>query len=332
MVIKSHIIPNFYLKQFATIKPNGKHYVWVYAKGKKPVRQWTRNTAYENGYFAYTLPDGTVGESLEGILKTMEEDASDPLVSARSDLFVQSEMSRVKLASYAALLYSRTTQRLDWTKRNWLKLYQQLDEVMKDEKFAVTLVDHFNRKLGGDKSVAWIQQHMKELIQQKATTTEAKNNFLEELIANVDMTKDALLKRRMRVLKALAGTQFATSDNPLVTFMPLPHGEFLPGEGFGKPTTMMVFPIAPNACLFFGGDDPSTRHGVDAKMVDKINWIVIASAHHFVFTAAEDAEIDKLSQQLIGSCIFGKTAFIPRGPLPTAKDFLIKFLTLKIEP
>jgi hypothetical protein len=330
-MINSHIIPNFYLKQFAIKKPNGKHYVWVYAKGKKPVQQSTKNTAYENGYFAYTLPDGTVEESLEGVLKTMEEDAIDPLVSAKSDLFVQSESSRIKLASYAALLYARTTQRLDWTKRNWLELYQQLDEIMKEYEFAAALIDHFNRKLGGDKSVDWIRGHMKELIQQKATTVEAKNNFLEELIGNVEMARDALLQRRMRILKAPSGRQFVTSDNPLITFMPLPHGEFLPGEGFGKPTTMMVFPIAPNACVFFGGDDSAARHDVDAKMVKKINWIVIASAHHFVFSQTEDAEIQKMAQQLIGTYIFGKTAFIPRGPLPTARDFLVKFLGLQVK-
>jgi hypothetical protein len=202
---------------------------------------------------------------------------------------------------------------------------------MKDEKFAAALVDHFNRKLGGDKSVVWIQQHMKELIQQNATTVEAKNNFLQELIANVEMTRDQLLTRRMRVLKSPVGSQFVTSDNPLVTFTVVPNGEFLPGEGFGKPTTMMVFPIAPNACVFFGGDDPSVRHVVDAKMVEKINWIVIASAHHFVFSQAEDAEIQKMAQQLIGAYIFGKTAFIPRGPLPTARDFLVNFLGLQIK-
>ena len=188
-----------------------------------------KNTAYENGYFAYTLPDGTVEESLEGILKTMEEDAADPLVSAKSDLFVQSELSRFKLASYAALLYSRTTQRLDWTKRNWLEIYRQLGEVMKDGAAAV-LVDHFNRKLSGDKSVVWIQQHMKELIQQNATTVEAKNNFLQELISNVEMTRDQLLTRRMRVLKPPSGTQFVTSDNPLVTFTVVPNGEFCWGR------------------------------------------------------------------------------------------------------
>jgi Protein of unknown function (DUF4238) len=264
-------------------------------------------------------------------LKVKEEDAADPLVSAKSDLFVQSELSRFKLASYAALLYSRTTQRLDWTKRNWLEIYAQLGEVMKDEKFAAALVDHFNRKLGGDKSVAWIQHHIKELIQQNATTVEAKNNFLQELIANVETTRDQLLTRRMRILKTPTGTQFVTSDNPLVTFMELPNGEFLPGEGFGKSTTMMVFPIAPNACVFFGGEDPTVRHDVDTKMVDKINWIVMASAHHLVFAQTEDAKIQKRAHELIGSCIFGKTAFLPRGPLPTAKDFLIKFLGLKVK-
>lgn len=314
------------MKQFATIKPNNKHYVWVYAKGKQPVHQWTKNTAYENGYFAYTLPDGTVEESLEHILKTMEENAADPLVSAKYDLFVLSGTSRLKLASYAALLYSRSTQRLEWTKRNWFQVYEQLDEAMKDEVFAAALVEHFNRKLGGDKSVGWIQHHMKELIQQEATTANAKNNFLEQLVTNVEMTKSALLNRRISILKAPIGTQFVTSDYPLVTFAPLANGEFLPGEGFGKPTTMMVFPIAPNACLCFGGDDPATRHEVDSKVVDKINWIVMASAHHFVFAQTEDAQIDKLCQDLIGSYIFGKTAFV--RPLPTAKEFFTNFLGL----
>jgi hypothetical protein len=333
-MINSHIIPNYYLKQFATLKPNGKHYVWVHTKGKdpkkppKPTHQWTRNTAYENGYFAYTLPGGTVEESLEEVLRLKEEAAADPLVSAKSDLFILSDLSRYKLASYAALLYSRATQRLDWTKRNWLEIYSQLGDVMKGEKFAAALVDYFNRKLGDDKSVVWIQQHIKELIQQNATTVEAKNHFLKELIANVEMTRDHLLNRRMRILKPPAGSQFVTSDNPLVTFTEVPNGEFLPGEGFGKPTTMMVFPIAPNACVFFGGTDPSERHDVDAKMVEKINWIVMASAHHFVFAQTEDTTIQKTAHELIGSCIFGKTSFLPRGPLPTAKDFLTNLLGL----
>jgi hypothetical protein len=55
------------------------------------------------------------------------------------------------------------------------------------------------------------------------------------------------------------------------------------------------------------------------------------SAHHFVFAQTEDAEIQKLAHELIGSRIFGRTAFAPRGPLPTAKDYLIKFLGLKVE-
>jgi hypothetical protein len=329
-MINSHIIPNRYLKQFAIQKQNGKHYVWVYEKGKKPHQQTTKNTAYQNGYFAYTLPDGTVEESLEGVLKTMEEDAADPLLSAKSDLFVESEMSRIKLASYAALLYSRSTQKLDWTKRNWIEVNQQLDKEIEDDELAAAMVDHFNRKLGENKPVEWIKQNIKELIQQDSTTVEAKNHFLEELLNNVQMVKEALLQRRMRILKAPPGKQFVTSDNPLVTFMPLEHGPFLPGEGFHKPTTMMVFPIAPNACLFFGGDDPTVRHYVDAEMVDKINEILIASAHHFVFTQTEDAEIQAMSQH-IGTRIFGKTAFVPSGPLPTPRDFLIDKLGLPIK-
>jgi hypothetical protein len=128
-MIRSHIIPKFYLKQFAFEKPNSKYYVYLYEKGKKPADRWIKRVGYELGYFGYVLPDGTFEESLEVRLKALEEDSMEALVSANGDFFVFTHSNRRKLAFYAALLYSRTTQRFEWNKKNWLEVYRQLDSV-----------------------------------------------------------------------------------------------------------------------------------------------------------------------------------------------------------
>lgn len=331
-MIRSHIIPNFYLKQFVFKKPNGKDYVYLYEKGQKPTPRWTRKAGCEMGYFGYVLPDGTVEESLEARLADMEKDCSDELVSAKSDLFVFTERTRRKLAFYAALLHSRTTQRLEFNKKNWLEIYQQLDEAMKEDDFASELTQYFSLKVGKTLSRDWIRKHLKGLIQEYATAEQAKNVFLEELINNANMTADQLLAKRSRIWKAPKGTQFVTSDNPLATFIVVPNGEFAPGFGFGRNDTVAAFPVCPNKCLLFGGDDPNEHLDVDVDKVWKINEVLISSSHHFVYANKDDSSIQRMAQQLIGTRIFGVTAFVPSGPLPTVKDFIRGVLGIPSKP
>lgn len=233
-MIRSHIIPQFYLKQLAFKKPNNKHYVYLYEKGKKPVDRWTKNVGYQLGYFGYVLPDGTVEESLETRLKVLEEDSMDALVSSKSDLFVFTHRNRRKLALYAALLHSRTTQRLEWNKKDWLRIYQQLDEAIKDDAYADELAQYFSIKLGKILSRQSVREDLRGLIMRSATEEQGKNNFLEELINNANITADDLSNKQMRIWRAPKNTQFVPSDNPLVTFIVVPNGEFAPGFGFGR--------------------------------------------------------------------------------------------------
>jgi hypothetical protein len=147
-MIRSHIIPRFYLKQFAFQKPNEKHYVYLYEKGKKPEARYIKNVGYELGYFGYVLPDGSVEESMETKLKGLEEDCMDVLVSAQSDLFVFTRDNRRTMAFYAGLLHARTTQRLEWNKKNWLEVHRQLDEAIKEDAYADELARYFSLKYG----------------------------------------------------------------------------------------------------------------------------------------------------------------------------------------
>jgi Protein of unknown function (DUF4238) len=331
-MIRSHIIPAFYLKQFAFEKPNGKHYVYLYEKGKEPADRWTKNVGYEPGYFGYVLPDGTIEESLEGRLKTLEEDCMDALVSANSDLFVFTHRNRRKLALYAGHLHSRTTQRLEWSKRNWLEIYQQLDEAIKEDGYADELAQYFSVKLGKNLSRQSLRNDIKGLILRSATAERGKNNFLEELLDNTNMTADALSAKQVRIWKAPKDTQFVTSDNPLVSFVVVPNGEFAPGFGFRRQDALAFLPVSPTKCVLFGGDDPHEHFDIDAETMRKLNWAMIASAHHLVYGKTKDVGVQTMTNELIGTYVYAKTAFIPRGPLPNIKDFISHFLGLPAKP
>jgi hypothetical protein len=319
---RSHIIPQFYLKQFAFKKPNGKHYVYLYERGKEPADRYTKNVGYEPGYFGYVLPDGTLEESLEEKLAVMERDAMDALVSANSDLFVFTHSNRSKLAFYAGLLHARTTQRLEWNKQNWLNIYEQLDGAMKEGAFTDELTRYFSFKMKTTLSREWVRYHIKELIQQNATTEQGKNNFLDNLIFNANDICGQLSSKKARIWKSPKGLQLVTSDNPLVSFVVVGNGEFAPGFGFRRKETVAFLPISPNKCLVFGGDDPREHFEISADTLRKLNWAMISSSHHYVYAKTVDADVQALAQDLIGRYLFGVTAFIPDKPLPNVKDFV----------
>jgi hypothetical protein len=173
-----------------------------------------------------------------------------------------------------------------------------------------------------------ITDNINALIMRSATEEQGKNNFLAELLNNANITVDALLDKQMRIWKAPKGTQFVTSDNPLVTFVVVPNGEFAPGFGFRRKETIAFFPVSPTKCISFGGEgrDPIDHFELTPGAMEKLNWAMIASAHHFVYANTEDIAIEKLGNDLIGTYIYGEHSFIPRQPLPTVKDFLRMFL------
>lgn len=61
----------------------------------------------------------------------------------------------------------------------------------------------------------------------------AKNVFLSDLLDNAHLIADVLLnKKPWPVLRPPPEAGFVTSDNPLITFVPLGDGKLHPGYGF----------------------------------------------------------------------------------------------------
>jgi len=162
-------------------------------------------------------------------------------------------------------------------------------------------------------------------------TTALRNNFVEDLIDSVEIIKGFLLQKPWQLWNAPPGTEFVTSDNPLISFLPLNNGELNPGHGFRKPEVVAAFPLAPHVCVGMG---PTSFRGpesitLDAARVGKINETIIRLCERFVYARTCDDGLRRLTDKYGNTAKYGETAFLPVGlSVPTAKDFVLHYLQL----
>src|SRR5258708_40236939 len=88
------------------------------------------------------------------------------------------------------------------------------------------------------------------------STPESKNAFLRDFLWQADDIKELLLQKPWRLWRAQPEAEFVTSDNPVISFVPVGNGELSPGYGFRFPGVVVAFPLSPGACLVMGDVGP----------------------------------------------------------------------------
>ncbi len=149
MAIGSHTIPRFYLEQFATRRRNRPGRVCVYEKGKPPQQRSTRSQGRENGYFQIVRDDGSKDEFTETALAKFEDECLDALVSAKFPL-CDMALVTVKLASYAGMLFQRSTVRRKFSARNWAKLEAPYTTLASNQEYLRDFAKHISELNGAD--------------------------------------------------------------------------------------------------------------------------------------------------------------------------------------
>jgi hypothetical protein len=332
-MINSHIIPAFYLEQFATRKRKSKPgRIWVYEKTKKPDERATRVQGRENGYFSYTEEDGSLNESFEQHLADLEGQCNDVLVAAKSDLFHWPPGAVDKLAFYATLLYSRATQRCDFSGQIDSSTHTEVERAAGDDEFLEKLVNDANSVVGRNlltKDI--IRRSITRVLVEAKTASARKKYFLSSLIYNTEYISAILRQKSVQVWHAIEGCEFVTSDNPLVTFFPLPNGEFHPGYGFGKNGVVAAFPLASRACITWGVPGGRSRT-VGADIVAKVNETMIRLSDRYVYSKTRSEIVRERVNEYGGSVRYGKNALMPVGlKPPSVRQFIRRRFGLNAE-
>lgn len=325
-MVGSHIIPEFYLKQFAEPSKRGKSKpgrVWVYERGRGPTPRGTSRQGKENGYFEYRKPDGTWDASTEMDLANVERKCNDVLFCAKFDTFLWPTGSHGKLAFYAALLFSRATQRRRLTEKNLEKTLVELREADDDDDLLTELAEVLGRRRGSTVSRDEVRASILRHVEESGTADGRRNAFLDGLIANARQVAEMLLRKQpWRILRPPAHTEFVTTDNPLITFVPLASGLLHPGYGFRKPIAAAAFPLARDACLLMGDvwQVPSTLYLQD---LENLTQAFVSVSDRYVYSRTKLEGVDEVVQKYGGSARYGENAFVPLGlEIPSAREFL----------
>jgi hypothetical protein len=127
-----------------------------------------------------------------------------------------------KSRRYAALLYSRATQRRNYSAKQWTRILAELREASTNDLLIKEIADALARKLNPAASDDIVRKAISQYIQDSETPQETRNSFLSSLLENTKMIADLLLnKDPWRIIRPPRETEFSTTDNPLVSFVPL---------------------------------------------------------------------------------------------------------------
>jgi len=320
MAIGSHTIPRFYLEQFADAnRRKGKAgRVWTYEKGKEPQLRATDSQGYENGYFAFVRADGILDESFEAKLATLEERCNEELVCAKSRLFDLGVLiHRTTLAFYMGLLFARSTSRKKFSAGNWAKLKGPFSQLEFNEEYVQDTAAHFSESTGELVTPEQIRQMIHKQAQRFSEKEITGNTFIQDLLFHAEVMKAELVPRAWQVWQAPTGTEFVTSDNPVVTFIRLKEDLWHPGHGFRQPGVVVAFPLAPTACLTIGFADHPEFQEVDAGTATRLNDIIVRCSDRFVYSKTLSEELKAMVNEVGRTSVPGETAFV--GAYPDAQ-------------
>lgn len=322
-MIGSHIIPRAYLEKFAE-RPSPRAKTgrfWVYERDKPPRIGAPKAEGVENGYFAIELPSGDVDESMEATIQKMEDAAGETLELASNPLFVWSHARRKAIATYVALLHSRS--RLRKAGSAWLSKQNanELREAVKDETFAEEMAAHYSALGKQFVSVEMIRRIAENLAESIIQPPEIRNVFVSTLLHNTDFISSVLIEKPWQVWMANEN-EFVTTDSPVVSALEI-NGHFNPGWGFNKPGVQVFFPLNPTACLVIG--NPGYDHvNVNGEQVSKVNELLAMCVSRYAYSLSPNESLRAHVDRYAGTMKFGENAFfLPKDQLVDLKGVLL---------
>lgn len=311
MPIRSHKMPQAYLKRFATVPKKAKYgKLRVYERGKEPRGGTPHSESAERGFFVSKSNDGVFDDSpAEAWTQKIEDAALDVLINAPSPIFVWTRENRQLMAEYWALMFLRSTSFYDFHKNGAEDVFgAQMRRLNTDADFRQKLVSRytllFGRPFTEEEIVGSIGRAVTSLLKKE----ELRNAYVQRLKWRVDLFSNILLNKHWQIWTSPNDCEFVTCDSPVMTFRLDNFGRYFVGDGFGKESSIIILPLSPVACLVAGVEGPESRH-IPKSDVYEINKIIISSSARFVYSKTQDLEVDRLVQNIAGSIRYGINAF-----------------------
>lgn len=315
-MIGSHIVPRFYLEQFAVKAKKSARtgHLWVYSTDASPRPGTAANEGRENGYFGIPRDDGSLDESLENQLQRIEDRATDVLSCVGSELFVWSLRAKQILASYCGQLYARVRARQ--AASFWLsdKVWSEFRDLIQDDTFIENVASRYAVP------TEQVKDSMVGLADKAASPLERKKNFLADIQPSAAWMTQVFLEKQWHVWFAPESVEFITCDNPLVSALPI-NQKFAPGFGFARQDVFVFFPVNPRACLVMR-QAPAQSRRVAPGIVEAVNEVLVYSITKNAYSRTRSQRVAENVAEFGGKLRFGENAFVIPDMQLSVRSFL----------
>jgi Protein of unknown function (DUF4238) len=254
---RQHTVSKFYLRRFAVLSPTvgEPDGFWVYRRGQGLPR-WLPAEAVciHSHFYSYVDETGTRNPEMEELLAEVES-AVAPVVQTlvASGLGALTERERRRLVFFVAAAYARTpAMRRTVVAAMEQRTLAKLKELAADEAQLRASVEKHNAAKGGTLSTGEAREYLTGILSgDAALKLRDKAQIAFPLLAVVPLCA-MLLQMHWRLLRAPAGCEFVTSDNPVVL-----AGPGAVADPFKDGGLEVTLPLDPQHCLLLVAKGPA---------------------------------------------------------------------------
>jgi Protein of unknown function (DUF4238) len=297
-MVKSHYVPQFYLKNFSIA---GKaDTVYVYRRDQQdstPIR--VNNIAAIKGFYSgISKETGERSDFIEGELSVLEGEAA-PLINrivteAKALTFSWEEIET--LSAFVAFLHVRgpSFRQRDINFKVGL-LEGKLAEEYKDPELFREHMQKAGVTFDSEEEIEQMRKLYTDGISKHFTFKYGRQRqgyILKEMFESAAMLTVTIFNKKLEIIEC-ADELFITSDNPLTLMQPvgMPLSEV---RGFDN--QIIVLPVSPKRCLVLdNGNRSKTMNvtGVDRQRVLNINGSTMFNAHREIYSNRNSKGIKK---------------------------------------
>ena len=290
---RHHFVPQFYLRQFATLEPAEE--IWTYDMEAGVSRGTTvQNTAFEKHLYSVPLEDGTRLDDLEDVIANIESKAAPVLEKLTTGQKV-GDQERADFASFMAIMYVRT----DVFRHQYAQIMtsglqlQMYSMAIRDGAFK-NFIEKYQRDKG-PLSAEEIETMRNGMLNPQDFTVSVDKEWTLKALKLHDRLLPILYDMRWVLLKAKNPRYFITSDNSVVFEVPRRHNQPFYGGGLLHNKVELTFPLSLDTCLLATWHEDLPAHfAVNAETVRSLNRLRAIYAKRFLFGPRRDSGIQSL--------------------------------------
>ena len=300
-----HYIPEFYLKGFT----ERKGLLWIHEKHAAPRASTPKLEANKPDFYAIAN-QAIDRDALEKMYSKTESVVARAISKSRNPQFEMTDDDAGNIRAFAALSFTRVPHFIDYVKEAQLSLAKTLlSKAAQNENLFNAKVREINQRFG---NVIDADEARQTLRTGDYDLAYKDNDYVLASVMRVSLEIIRILVTEFEhdLLYAPEGSNFITTDSPVMTLINQHDGSALFGVGFAYQHTEVLYPLNKRVAILLRRGARRQKLHVSASRVDLINRGLMRWGQRFMYAPMGDRRLGRLFTQYAGTIKFGKTALL----------------------